>query len=198
MTMSTPLQLVLASSSPFRQDLLKRLQLPFHVCSPEIDETAKPGEQAVELVQRLSITKAKAVANRYPGALIIGSDQVAEHKDGKLVGKPRDHADAVSQLREASGNRITLHTGLCLLNTITDQFQIDVVPFTVHFRVLSDQTIDRYLRKEQPYGCSGSLKADALGIALLQRLEGSDPNALTGLPLIRLVEMLDWAGVSVV
>ncbi len=195
--MNYPPFLVLASSSPFRQRLLKQLRLPFASCSPDIDETAKPGERAVELVQRLAIAKAGAVTDRYPEALIIGSDQVAVHDNGKIVGKPHDYADAVAQLRGASGKSTTLYTGLCLLNAKTGSFQVDVIPFIVHFRTLNDQIIERYLQKEQPYGCSGSLKADALGIALLQRLEGDDPNALIGLPLIRLVEMLDQAGVSV-
>jgi len=198
MTTRTQPQLVLASSSPFRLRLLKQLQLSFTVCSPEIDEVARQGEQPVELVRRLAISKARAITNRYPEALIIGSDQVAVHDGGKIVGKPKDHADAIAQLREASGKHITLYTGLCLLDAKTGKFQVDEIPFAVHFRVLSDQIIERYLLKEQPYGCSGSLKADGLGIALLQRLDGTDPNALIGLPLIRLVEMLEWAGVSVI
>ncbi len=194
MNASTQPQLVLASSSPYRQRLLKQLGLTFAVCSPDIDETAKSDELPADLVRRLSIAKARAVSERYPEAFIIGSDQVAVHDAGTIVGKPRDHADAVLQLRNASGKRITLHTGLCLLNTSSEDFEVDVIPFTVHFRSLSEQTIERYLQKERPYSCSGSLKADALGIALLQSLEGTDPNALIGLPLIRLVDMLNNAG----
>jgi septum formation protein len=191
------LPLVLASSSPYRRALLERLMLPFSVEAPEVDETARAGETPQELVQRLAVEKARAVAARHPRALIIGSDQVAVH-DGCVVGKPRDHAHAVAQLRAASGARVTLHTGLALVNSRSGSIQVDVVPYAVQFRRVTDEQIERYLRKEQPYGCAGSLRADGLGIALLERFEGEDPNALIGLPLIRLVRMLEAEGVQLV
>lgn len=190
-------RLVLASSSPFRRELLARLMLPFEALDPGIDETPGPGEPPQELVCRLATEKARAVGSRRHSALVIGSDQVAVD-DGDIVGKPRDHADAVRQLRRASGTTVTLYTGLTLLDTDSGRIQSDVVPYQVTFRRLSDDVIERYLVKERPYGCSGSLRADGLGIALLQRFHGDDPNALIGLPLIRLVAMLEAEGVTVV
>lgn len=192
-------RLILASASPYRKELLQRLRLPFEAVEPGIDETPLPGECPQHLVRRLAGEKAQSVAARLgPGdALVIGSDQVAVD-NGDIVGKPRDHADAVRQLRRASGTTVTLYTGLVLLNTDSGRIQSEVVPFRVAFRHLSDEVIERYLAKERPYGCSGSLRADGLGIALLQRLQGDDPNALIGLPLIRLVAMLESEGVTVV
>lgn len=189
--------IVLASSSPFRRALLKRLGLPFESLSPHIDETPTPGEAPNELVKRLAVAKARAVAVRRPAALIIGSDQVAVY-DGTLIGKPRDHVDALRQLRAASGRKVVLHTGLALLNSATGRLQTDVIPFGIYFRTLTDVQIENYLRKEQPYDCAGSVKSEGLGIALLERFEGDDPNALIGLPLIRLVRMLEAEGVTVV
>lgn len=171
--------------------------LPFSVVAPDIDESARNGESPEQLVRRLSIEKAQVVAARHPGTLVIGSDQVAVH-DGVVVGKPLDHAHAVAQLRAASGQRITLYTGLALVNSDTGAVQVEVVPYSVRFRVISDAQIERYLRKEQPYACAGSLRADGLGIALLECFEGDDPNALIGLPLIRLVRMLEAEGVQLV
>lgn len=168
--------------------------VPFTVATPDIDESPNEGEGALALVQRLAVEKAQAVAqklaNEHPPALIIGSDQVALHGD-RIVGKPLDHAHAVAQLTEASGQRIELHTGLALLNTRTGHLQSDVVTFCTHFKALTPNTIERYLRKEQPYNCAGSLKSEGLGIALLERFEGEDPSALIGLPLIRLIAMLE-------
>ncbi len=187
---------VLASSSPFRKALLERLMIPFLVADPAIDETPKPHETPPELVERLAIEKAQTVATRHPQALVIGSDQVAVH-GAKIVGKPENHAAAIQQLRDASGQNITLYTGLAVIDR-TGRIQSDIVPYSVQFRVLDDHVIERYLRKEQPYGCSGSLRADGLGIALLERFEGDDPTALIGLPLIRLVRMLEHAGMRVV
>jgi septum formation protein len=185
--------LVLASSSPFRKSLLDRLQIPFETVNPDIDESTAAGETPVDLVKRLAIEKAKAVASIYQDALIIGSDQVALHGN-RIVGKPHSHENAVAQLQAASGNEIKLFTGLALLNTRSKAIQSDVVPFTVHFRELSDYVIESYLRKEKPYSCAGSVRAEGLGIALLKRFEGDDPNALIGLPLIRLVSMLEKEG----
>ena len=188
--------LILASSSPFRRELLARLRLPFESVSPAVDETPQPGEPPTELVRRLAIAKARAVAARYPDALVIGSDQVAVY-NGTLVGKPGGRAEAVKQLRAASGRKVTLYTGLALLNTATGNLQVEVIPFGIQFRELTDAQIDGYLRKEEPYGCAGSVKSEGLGIALLERFEGDDPNALIGLPLIRLVRMLENEGVQI-
>lgn len=188
--------LVLASSSPFRQKILDKLQLDYECLSPDIDESSLPEETPQRLVERLSLNKARAVADQYPDALIIGSDQVAV-MDNLPVGKPHTHERAVAQLRQASGRKITFYTGLALLNSATGKAQCEVVPFHVHFRQLSDDMIERYLRKEQPYNCAGSFKSEGLGIALFERLEGDDPNTLIGLPLIRLIRMLANEGVCV-
>jgi septum formation protein len=187
-------QLILASSSPFRRELLKRLMMPFDVVSPDIDETPRSGEQATDLVLRLSVEKAAAVAKTAAGALIIGSDQVAVHEDHKIIGKPVDHADAVRQLEASSGKTVTLFTGIALLNSKSGAIQKDVVPYTVQFKTITNREIESYLDKEKPYGCSGSLRADGLGIALLQKFVGDDPTALIGLPLITLVSMLQNEG----
>lgn len=187
--MSHP-KLVLASSSPFRKMLLDRLMVPFSTINPDIDESPKHGESPIQLVERLAVEKAQAVAPSNPSALIIGSDQVAMHGD-EIVGKPHTHERAVQQLRAASGKKINLYTGLALINSDTGKVQSEVVPFTVHFKTLSEQVIERYLRKEEPYNCAGSVRSEGLGIALLERFDGDDPNALIGLPLIRLVAMLE-------
>lgn len=189
--------IVLASSSPFRRELLKRLGLPFEALSPHVDETSNSEETPDALVRRLAVAKARAVAAQRPTALIIGSDQVAMY-NGTRVGKPRNHADAVKQLRAASGRKVVLYTGLALLNAATGRIQDDVVPFGIYFRELTDAQIENYLRKEQPYDCAGSVKSEGLGIALLERFEGDDPSALIGLPLIRLVRMLEQEGVTVI
>lgn len=191
------LKIILASSSPYRRDLLARLMLPFEVVKPEVNETQKPGESPEKLVLRLAVAKAKAVAERTTGALVIGSDQVAVHSNG-IVGKPKDYNDAVLQLRQASGKKITLYTGLALINTDSGRLQSDVVPFTVFFRRLTDDQIESYLQKEQPYRCAGSVRSEGLGIALFERFEGDDPNALIGLPLIRLVRMIENEGIVVI
>lgn len=190
LTCMSQLKLVLASSSPFRKMLLERLMVPFETINPDIDETPMTGETPIELVKRLAVEKAKAVASVYPNSLIIGSDQVAMHGE-EIVGKPHTHERAVMQLRTASGKQIKLFTGLALINSNTKAVQSDVIPFTVHFKQLSDDVIENYLRKEEPYNCAGSVRAEGLGIALLKRFEGEDPNALIGLPLIRLISMLE-------
>jgi septum formation protein len=189
--------LILASSSPFRRELLMRLRIPFESISPAIDETSAPGEPPTDLVQRLAIAKARVVAGHHPNALIIGSDQIAVY-DGTIVSKPADHAEAVKQLRAASGRKVMLYTGLALLNAQTGNLQTEVVPFGITFRKLTDAQIENYLRKEEPYNCAGSVKSEGLGIALLERFEGDDPTALIGLPLIRLVRMLENEGVRVI
>jgi MAF protein len=188
------LPLLLASSSPYRRELLARLRLPFVCASPDIDESHKPDESAVELVQRLAEEKARALAADYPGHLIIGSDQVAV-LDGKILGKPHTFERAREQLSAASGSSVTFLTGLALLNSSTGLCQVDHVPFTVHMRNLDQAAIERYLGAEQPYDCAGSFKAEGLGVSLFQATEGSDATSLIGLPLIRLVDMLIKEGV---
>jgi septum formation protein len=193
----SPVKIILASSSPYRRALLARLCLPFEALSPEVDETPRPGETPPVLVERLAIEKARKVANGHPDALVIGSDQAAVY-NGSIVGKPQDHERAVAQLRMASGRAVTLYTGLALVNAATGALQSEVVPYRVTFRRLSDAQIENYLRKEQPYACAGSVKSEGLGIALLEKFDGDDPNALIGLPLIRLVRMLENEGVQIV
>ncbi|MBS1202894.1 MAG: septum formation inhibitor Maf, partial [Chromatiaceae bacterium] len=178
--MSQPL--VLASTSPFRRALLERLGLPFTTAAPEVDETRRPEEPPQVLVLRLAESKARAVAPEHPGALIIGSDQVA-CIDGQVIGKPGGRDAAIAQLQRASGKTLMFHTGLCLLNSATGRAQTLVEPFQVHFRPLTLERINGYLDREQPYNCAGSFKSEGLGIALFERLEGEDPSALIGLPL---------------
>lgn len=190
-------KIVLASSSPYRRELLAKLHLDFSWQSPDIDESAKPGEAPQRLVARLAEEKARAIAKQHGDALIIASDQVAV-LDGQILGKPGDHINAVRQLNAASGNEVRFLTSLALLNSASGRVQVEVVPFTVHFRQLSQGEIENYLRKEQPYNCAGSFKSEGLGIALFERLEGDDPNTLIGLPLIRLVRMLRNEGVEVI
>lgn len=187
--------LVLASSSPWRRAILDKLGLPYRTKHPDIDETPLPGETAEALVSRLAEAKARAVAPTYKDALVIGSDQVAV-LDDQIIGKPGTHDRAAEQLRAASGRSISFLTGLCLLNTATGATQIEVVPFHVHFRTLSDELIEAYLQHEQPYNCAGSFRSEGAGIVLFDRLEGDDPNTLVGLPLIRLSRMLEAEGVS--
>ncbi len=188
-------QLVLASSSPFRRELLKKLGLAFICDSADIDETAQSNEPPQQLVARLAQEKASAVAVRHPNALIIASDQCAV-LDGNILGKPGQHQTAVLQLQAASGKQVDFFTSLVLLNSSTGKLQIEVSPFSVYFRTLSSKEIDGYLNKEQPYNCAGSFKSEGLGITLFERLEGDDPNTLIGLPLIRLTAMLGNENIS--
>ena len=190
------LPLVLASSSPYRRELLARLRLPFSWSAPAIDESAHPDESAETLVRRLSEEKAQALSAAYPQHLIIGSDQVAI-MNNQILGKPHCLERAREQLLAASGNSVTFLTGLCLLNSATGQQQTDCIPFTVHFRQLSEAQITRYLQTEQPFDCAGSFKAEGLGVSLFRSTEGSDSNSLIGLPLIRLVDMLHTAGIDI-
>ncbi|MBJ2259536.1 Maf family protein [Pseudomonas psychrophila] len=190
------LPLLLASSSVYRRDLLTRLRLPFSCSSPDIDESHRPGETAVELVKRLSLEKARALAHSHPNHLIIGSDQVAV-LDGRIIGKPHTHDKAHQQLMSASGASVSFLTGLTLLNSQTGHYQVDCIPFTVHMRPLKTEQIERYLLAEQPYDCAGSFKAEGLGVSLFQRTEGDDATSLIGLPLIRLVDMLLAEGVDI-
>lgn len=188
--------LVLASTSIYRSQLLSTLQIPFQTAAPDVDETPLPGESAEQTSWRLAQIKAQVVAKRFPDALIIGSDQVAL-LDGQQIGKPLNHDNAVRQLRAMRGKTVTFYTALSLLNAVSGEMQTDVAITKVGFRNLSDDEIDRYLKKEQPYHCAGSAKSEGLGIALISRIQGDDPNALIGLPLILLVGMLEKQGVRV-
>ena len=189
-------KLVLASTSPYRREVLARLGLPFEVANPRTDESSLPGESPSETALRLSEAKARAVAADYPDALIIGSDQVAE-MDGRVFGKPGSHERAVAQLKELSGRTVNFFTGLCLLDSRTGQADVRGVPTLVGFRELADHEIENYLYREPAYNCAGSAKSEGLGIALLERIEGTDPNALVGLPLIALCELLRRRGVEI-
>jgi MAF protein len=188
--------IILGSTSPFRQELLRRLQLPFSTAAPNIDESPQPDESPQRLVKRLALAKAEAVASDHPQALIIGSDQVACLGD-RIIGKPGNRENAIKQLTQASGQHVQFLTGLCLLNSTTNRAQVVCEPFEVHFRELGQEQIERYLDAEEPYNCAGSFKSEGLGITLFERLEGADPNALIGLPLIRLVTMLQNEEVAV-
>ena len=190
------LPLVLASSSPYRRELLTRLRLPFTWSAPQIDESRRPDEGAEALVRRLSLEKTQALSASHPQHLIIGSDQVAV-LGSQIIGKPHTLERAREQLMAASGNSVTFLTGLTLLNSATGQQQTDCIPFTVHFRRLSEAQIMRYLTAEQPFDCAGSFKAEGLGISLFRSTEGSDSNSLIGLPLIRLVDMLQASGIDI-
>ncbi|MBS1139672.1 MAG: Maf-like protein [Proteobacteria bacterium] len=191
-----PQKLILASTSPYRRELLGRFGLPFEVANPQTDESPLSGETPESLALRLSEAKARAVANIHSDALIIGSDQVAT-VDGKIYGKPGTHERAVEQLRALSGKTVNFFTGLCLLNARTGVAEVRGVPTLVTFRELTDSEIENYLRREPAYNCAGSAKSEGLGIALLSSMRGEDPNALVGLPLIALCDMLRNQGVAV-
>ena len=193
--MSNP-EIVLASTSPFRRELLSRLGFPFLTARPDVDETPLPDETPQQTALRLSEAKARAVAADHPLALIIGSDQVA-CLDGQVFGKPLTHANAVTQLQTMRGRTVNFYTGLCLLNSTSRQAHLRGIPTLVSFRNLSDDEIESYLRKEEPYNCAGSAKSEGLGIAIIERIEGGDPNALIGLPLIALCELLHNEGFKV-
>jgi septum formation protein len=188
--------LVLASTSIYRSELLARLRIPFHTATPDVDETPLADESAMQTSWRLSRAKAQAVAARYPDALIIGSDQVALLGNQQL-GKPLTHDNAVRQLRAMRGNTVTFYTALTLFNSLTGAIQTEVAENRVNYRDITDAQIESYLLKEQPYHCAGSAKSEGLGIALISSMEGDDPNALVGLPLILLVNMLLTQGVTI-
>jgi septum formation protein len=192
---ATPPAIVLASTSPFRRDLLGRLQLPFEAVAPDTDESPLPAEHPAATAERLSATKARAVAARYPNALIIGSDQVAYSGETRF-GKPGTRQNAIAQLRAMSGKAVIFHTGLCLLNSASGRIHLRGVPTEVRFRELSDAEINRYLDKEDALNCAGSARSEGLGISLLEYMRGDDPNALVGLPLIALCDMLRAEGVA--
>lgn len=190
-------RLILASGSAYRKELLSRLQLPFDVISPDIDETPLKNENPAETALRLAEAKAKAVAKLADSSLIIGSDQVAT-LDHEQIGKPGDHARALAQLKKMRGRDVIFHTALCLVDNRTGSttpLQIESVATTVTFRDLPDAELDAYLQIEKPYDCAGSAKNEGLGIALIDHIRSDDPTALTGLPLIALTRMLRAAGV---
>jgi septum formation protein len=190
------MQLVLASTSPYRRELLARLGVPFEVAAPDVDETPLPSESPDETAQRLSVLKAKAVAKNYPDALIIGSDQVAL-LEGVQLGKPGSHEKAVAQLQSMRGKALEFHTALTVYNARTGSTQTANVPVRLVMREYTDAQIENYLQRDQPYNCCGSAKSESLGIALIARFETEDPNALVGLPLIKLTEMLAREGLDV-
>ena len=189
-------RLVLASTSRYRRELLERLQIPFEAASPQFDETPLAGETPSATAERLATGKARSLAARFPDALIIGSDQVASSAGARL-GKPGDHASATRQLRALSGKAAQFDTAVSLLDAANGKLESRVVGCRVVFRKLSDELIERYLRKEQPYDCAGSAKSEGLGIALIEKIETDDPTSLIGLPLIALTAMLARAGMPV-
>ena len=191
------MNLVLASTSVYRKELLNRLGLPFTTATPDIDESRNPGESPEQLVSRLAEAKARATASQLSDAHIIGSDQVAVYGD-QILGKPGNFERAFTQLKLVSGKRLQFLTGLCLLNSRTGIAQVEVVPFSVIFKQLSNEQIENYLHREEPYHCAGSFKSEGLGIALCEAFEGDDPTALIGLPLIRLTRLLEKQGVTII
>lgn len=190
------MELILASSSPYRRRLLERLLLPFSCAAPQVDESPLPGEAPGALAERLARAKARAVSGANPGALVIGSDQVASI-DGRCIGKPGDFASAVRQLEASSGRTVHFYTGLALAGPDPQRCHSLVETFSVQFRNLSRTEIEAYLRKEEPYDCAGSFKCEGLGIALFEGMHGNDPTSLEGLPLIATCRLLRQAGVSI-
>lgn len=189
--------LILASSSPYRKELLNRLGLPFETVSAEVDESPLAKELPQDTALRLAQIKARKIAETHPQALIIGCDQVAT-LEGMQLGKPGNHENATKQLRMMQGRTVIFHSALCLYNAKTLNMQAEVVPYEVAFRKLSDEQIERYLLTEEPYNCAGSAKSEGLGIALISSMNGTDPNALIGLPLIKLITMLKNENLNVI
>ena len=188
-------QLILGSTSPYRRELLARLRLPFDVASPDVDETPQPNETPRDLACRLALAKAHAVAARFPAAVVIGSDQVAD-LDGQPLGKPGTHERAVAQLCQMRGKTVVFQTAVAVVCHDTGFEQVDLAPVRVRFRDLGDAEIEAYLRAETPYDCAGSAKSEGLGITLLASIENDDPTALVGLPLIRTAGLLRAAGLA--
>lgn len=189
-------RLILASTSVYRRELLARLGVPFEMAKPDVDETPLAGEAPAATARRLAEAKARDIAKRYTRALVIGADQVAD-LDGVAVSKPLSHADAVEQLMRASGRSVVFHTAIALVNSEDGRCEVRQVDVTTQFRVLSPAAVAEYLRREQPYDCAVSIKAEALGIALVESIRSDDPTALIGLPLIAVVDLLRAAGVDV-
>jgi septum formation protein len=186
---------ILASTSRYRRELLSRFRLPFDVQAPEVDETPLPDEAPAALARRLALEKARAVARRFPEAVVIGSDQVADLA-GEPLGKPGDHARATAQLRRMRGQTVVFQTALAVVCQASGFAESDLAPVRVQFRDLGDDAIERYLRAEEPYDCAGSAKSEGLGIALLESIDSDDPTALVGLPLIRTARLLRAAGID--
>jgi septum formation protein len=193
MTAPATRKLVLGSTSPYRRELLARLRMPFEVAAPEVDETPQHGEAPRALACRLAVAKARAVAARFPAAVVIGSDQVAD-LEGEPLGKPGTHERAVAQLRRMRGRTLVFQTAVAVVCRETGFEQVELAPVRVRFRALDDAEIEAYLRAETPYDCAGSAKSEGLGIALLDSIENDDPTALVGLPLIRTARLLRAAG----
>ena len=193
---STQKQLVLGSTSPFRKELLQRLNKPFTTDSPNIDESLRERETPEKYVHRLAIEKAQAVSLKHPNSLIIGSDQCSI-LDGMIRGKPHTHENAAKQLSESSGKCVSFLTGLCLYDSSNNTYQSEVVSFDVNFRELTPAEIENYLLTEKPYQCAGSFKSEGLGISLFESMQGDDPTSLIGLPLICLTKMLRNSGISI-
>ena len=190
-------RLVLASTSLYRKELLERLGIAFQTAAPLTDERPLSGEKPADTALRLAQLKAQSVRAAHRDALIIGSDQVAT-SDGRLLGKPGDHATAMRQLRSLSGKRADFLTAVALLDAANGSVQTQVVPCRVHFRPMDEKRIERYLEREKPYDCAGAAKVEGLGIALIERIETDDPTSLIGLPLIALTGMLERAGLAVI
>jgi septum formation protein len=189
-------KLVLGSTSPYRREMLARLRLPFQVASPDVDESPQAGEAPAQLACRLALAKAHAVAARFPGCVVIGSDQVAD-LEGQALGKPGNFSKAFAQLQKMSGCSVVFQTAVAVVCQETGFEQLDLAPVKVQFRTLTDAEIETYLLAEQPYDCAGSAKSEGLGIALLESIDNDDPTALVGLPLIRTCRMIRAAGVKV-
>ncbi|MEW4982322.1 MAG: Maf family nucleotide pyrophosphatase [Cycloclasticus sp.] len=189
-------KLVLASSSPFRKELLEKIYATFDTASPDIDESSKPNETPLTLSKRLATEKASALAINFPDHLIIGSDQVAMLGDRQLT-KPGSFEKSIQQLTLSSGNTITFYTSLCVLNSKTNETIIDTDICSVHMKNLSLEEITNYVKRDKPYGCAAAFKSEGLGIALFEKIEGDDPNALVGLPLIKLANILNTMGIKV-
>lgn len=192
----SPIRLVLASSSPYRRELLEKLGIPFDTASPDVDESAQPLEKPIQLSKRLASAKARALQQSFPAHLIIGSDQVAM-LEGIQLAKPGNAESTAAQLRTASGKAVEFFTSVCVLDSATGNELIDTDRTVVHFRTLTERQIERYVDKERPYDCAGGFKSEKLGIALLEKLETNDPNALVGLPLIKLVGLLEKLGYAI-
>jgi MAF protein len=190
------MDLILASSSPYRQRLLARLQIPFSCIAPEVDETRLPDEEPAAMAARLALAKARSVGRAHPDSLVIGSDQVAALED-TVMGKPGGYETAFAQLRSSAGRELRFHTGLAVHCAASGFERFHVEPYSVYFRELSDKSIANYLQIEQPYDCAGSFKWEGLGIALFARMAGDDPTGLEGLPLIALTGLLAEAGLPV-
>lgn len=187
--------LILGSTSPYRRELLERLRLPFEVERPEVDETPSAGETPIAMAQRLAMAKAQSVAQRFPQAIVIGSDQVAD-LNGEPLGKPGNHLNAVAQLQRMRGQTVVFQTAVAVVCLATGFAQSELAQVKVLFRDFSDQALQHYLRAEQPYDCAGSAKSEGLGIVLLERIDNQDPTALVGLPLLITCRLLRAAGVS--